>query len=78
MSFNRTTLAVIGFMAVAGYFLWTEHSAHVVHARVIRACLAAVARAATGKKGEEVKYDQQGYRGLQYDQHGLHRGQLVS
>lgn len=29
MSFNRTTLAVIGFIAVAGYFLWTEHSAHV-------------------------------------------------
>lgn len=29
MSFNRTTLTVIGFMAVAGYFLWTEHSAHV-------------------------------------------------
>lgn len=29
MSFSRTTLAVIGFMAVAGYFLWTEHSAHL-------------------------------------------------
>lgn len=29
---NRTTLVVIGFMFIAGYFLWTEHSAHLAMA----------------------------------------------
>jgi len=27
---SRTGLALIGFLGVAGYFLWTEHRAHVI------------------------------------------------
>ena len=27
---NRNKLALIGFLAIAAYFLWTEHRAHVV------------------------------------------------
>lgn len=27
--FSRSGLAFIGFLAVAGYFLWTEHEAHL-------------------------------------------------
>lgn len=27
--FSRQGLALLGFLAVAGYFLWTEHEAHV-------------------------------------------------
>lgn len=26
---NRTTFATIIFMVIGGYFLWTEHSAHI-------------------------------------------------
>jgi hypothetical protein len=26
---SRSGLALLGFLAVAGYFLWTEHEAHV-------------------------------------------------
>ena len=28
----RNTVVLFGFLAVAGYFLWTEHRAHVVAA----------------------------------------------
>lgn len=28
-SLNRTNLTVIGFLIIGGYFLWTEHSAHL-------------------------------------------------
>ncbi len=27
---NRTKLPLVIFLAIAGYFLWTEHQAHVV------------------------------------------------
>ena len=27
---SRSNLVVIGFLAIAAYFLWTEHRAHVV------------------------------------------------
>lgn len=27
--FSRAGLALLGFLAVAGYFLWAEHEAHV-------------------------------------------------
>jgi len=27
---SRTGLALIVFLAIAGYFLWTEHQAHVI------------------------------------------------
>ena len=30
--FSRTGLALLGFLAIAGYFLWTEHRAHLVGA----------------------------------------------
>lgn len=26
---NRTTIIMIAFMIIGGYFLWTEHSAHI-------------------------------------------------
>ena len=26
---NRTTLVFVGFSAIAGYFLWSEHAAHI-------------------------------------------------
>lgn len=29
LTMNRTTLTVIGFLIIGGYFLWTEHSAHL-------------------------------------------------
>lgn len=29
---SRTGLALIAFLGVAGYFLWTEHQAHVITA----------------------------------------------
>lgn len=28
--FSKTGLVLIGFLGVAGYFLWTEHQAHVI------------------------------------------------
>lgn len=28
--FSRTGLVLLGFLAVAGYFLWAEHEAHIV------------------------------------------------
>ncbi len=28
--FSRSGLALIGFLAVAGFFLWQEHSAHLL------------------------------------------------
>jgi hypothetical protein len=30
--FSRSGLVTLGFLAVAGYFLWTEHQAHVIAA----------------------------------------------
>ena len=27
--FSRSGLVLVGFLAIAGYFLWTEHEAHV-------------------------------------------------
>jgi len=27
--FNRRSIAYAGFILIAGYFLWTEHSAHI-------------------------------------------------
>ncbi len=30
--FSRTGLVLLGFLAVAGYFLWAEHEAHIVGA----------------------------------------------
>ena len=30
--FSKAGLALLGFLAVAGYFLWTEHQAHVIAA----------------------------------------------
>jgi hypothetical protein len=27
---SRSKLALIGFLAIAAYFLWTEHRAHVI------------------------------------------------
>ncbi len=27
--FSRTGIATLGFLAIAGYFLWTEHRAHL-------------------------------------------------
>ncbi|HEU4639218.1 MAG TPA: DUF2933 domain-containing protein [Candidatus Binatia bacterium] len=27
---SRNRLVLLGFLAIAGYFLWTEHRAHVV------------------------------------------------
>ena len=30
--FSRTGVVLIGFLAVAGYFLWIEHQAHVIAA----------------------------------------------
>jgi len=30
--FSRTGLVLLGFLAVAGYFLWGEHQAHVIGA----------------------------------------------
>lgn len=29
---NRVTVAAIGFALIVGYFVWTEHSAHVAQA----------------------------------------------
>ena len=28
--FSRSGLVMLGFLAVAGYFLWTEHQAHTI------------------------------------------------
>lgn len=28
--FSRSGLALVGFLAVAGYFLWSEHEAHIM------------------------------------------------
>lgn len=30
--FSRSGLAMLGFLAVGGYFLWTEHRAHTIAA----------------------------------------------
>ncbi len=30
--FSRSGLVLIGFLGVAGYFLWTEHEAHIASA----------------------------------------------
>lgn len=30
--FSRSGLVLLGFLAVAGYFLWTEHQAHTIAA----------------------------------------------
>jgi hypothetical protein len=30
--FSKPGLVLLGFLAVAGYFLWTEHQAHVIAA----------------------------------------------
>lgn len=30
--FSRSGLVLLGFLGVAGYFLWTEHQAHVIGA----------------------------------------------
>lgn len=40
---NRTNQALLVFLAIAGYFLWAEHRAHVIEALpwlLIGACLA--------------------------------------
>ncbi len=29
---NRSNLALLAFLGVGGYFLWTEHQAHVIEA----------------------------------------------
>ena len=28
--FSKTGIVLIGFIAVAGYFLWVEHTAHII------------------------------------------------
>ena len=30
--FSRSGIVLAGFLAIAGYFLWTEHQAHVIAA----------------------------------------------
>ena len=29
---NRSNLALVAFLGIGGYFLWTEHQAHVIEA----------------------------------------------
>ena len=41
--FSRSGLVMLGFLAVGGYFLWTEHQAHTIAALpwvLIGGCLA--------------------------------------